>query len=203
MPKTLSAPIGESSSKKRSDIIFTEKDTASLQYLSGFCFRTIYSRLRNSQKHRSPSSQQCMSILLAGKCDSDVPQLLIDAKDRGGLWKVHDKAITIFKICEIEFQLLTSGFQKNIDADLLVSKLLKDTTIRSNFEYISGIAELKVEKNLVKDLLHNLLLLYISVRCHSYATQIKELHKINKKEGKQNSLRTTIKKKTSTTELGH
>ena len=52
--KTLSTSIVESSvSKKRSDIVFTEKDTASLQYLSGFCFRTIYSRLRNSPKHRT------------------------------------------------------------------------------------------------------------------------------------------------------
>ena len=64
-----------------------------------------------------------MSILLAGKCDSDIPQSLIDTKDRGGLWRVHDKANSIFKVCEIEFQLQTSGFQKNIDADLLVSKL--------------------------------------------------------------------------------
>ena len=113
---------------------------------------------------------------------------------------VHENVICMFKVCEIKFQLLSSGFQKNIDAELLVSKLLKDTTIRSNFDYVCGIADLK---NLVKDLLHNLLLLYIRVRCHSYATQLKEKHKQNKKEGKQNSLRTTIRKRTSTTELGH
>ena len=181
--------------KKRSNIIFTEKDLASLQYLSGFCFRTIYSRLRNSPKHRTSISQQCMSILLAGKSDSDIPQSLIDAKDRGGLWRVHDKTVSIFKVCEIEFQLLTSGFHKNIDADLLVSKLLKDASSRSNFEYSCGIAELKVEKNIVKDLLYNLLLLYVHVRCHSSAKQMKEKHKKHKKEGKQSSLRLPSRRK--------
>ena len=75
--------------------------------------------------------------------------------------------------------------------------------IRTHFDYICGIADLKVEKNLVKDLLYNLLLLYIRVRCHSYATRLKEKHKQEKKEGKQKSLRTTIKKRSNTTELGH
>ena len=35
----------------RNDIKFSEKDIASLEYLSGYCFRTVYARLRNSLKH--------------------------------------------------------------------------------------------------------------------------------------------------------
>ena len=202
--KTLIAPADEDLySKKRGDVTFTDRDIASLEYLSGYCFRTVYARLRNSPNHRSSHSQKCMSILQAGKCDGEVPQQLVDIKDRGGLWKFDKKVIEIFKVCEIEFQIVSSGFHKKIDAELLVSKLLKDVLIRTNFDYICGIADLKVEKNLVKDLLYNLLLLYIRVRCHSYATQLKEKHKQEKKEGKQKSLRTTIKKRSNTTELGH
>ena len=65
-----------------------KKDIASLGYLSGYCFRTVYVRLRSSLKHTSLHSQQCMSVLQAGKCrsDADMPvQMLVDARDRGGL----------------------------------------------------------------------------------------------------------------------
>ena len=97
--KTLIAPAeDESSTKKRSDITFTDRDIASLEYLSGYCFQTVYARLRNSPKHRSSHSQQCMSLLQAGKCDSEVPQQLVDIKDCGGLWKVNKKVIEIFGI---------------------------------------------------------------------------------------------------------
>ena len=71
----------------RSDINFSEKDIASLEHLAGYCFRTVYARLRNSSKHRSLHSQQSMSVLQAGKCNSDAEmpvQRLVDARDRGG-----------------------------------------------------------------------------------------------------------------------
>ena len=85
----------------RSDIKFSEKDIASLEYLFGYCFRTAYARLRNSLKHRSLHSQQCMSVLQAGKCRSDAEmpvQRLVDARDRGGLWKVDERVQAIFTI---------------------------------------------------------------------------------------------------------
>ena len=191
-------------SKCRSDITFAAKDIASLEYLSGYCFRTIYARLRNSPRHRTSFSQQCMSILQAGKnSDATVEQRLVDVKDRGGLWKVSDKAIRIFKVCEIEFQIVSSGFHTSIDAEQLVANLETDVVIKANFSDICGDADLKVDKDVAIDLLHSLLLLYVRVRVHSYATHIKEKHKQQKKEGKMKSLRTSIKQRSSTTDLGH
>ena len=192
----------------KSDIHFSEKDIASLEYLSGYCFRTVYARLRNSSKHRSLISQQSMSVLLAGKCDVDryaeMPtHRLVDAKDRGGLWRVDEKVKEIFRIAEIEFQIFVSGFHTKINAESLVSKLMKDVVIRSNFNFICGKAEIKIHKEIGKDLLHTLLQLFVRVRSHSYATRIKEKHKQEKKEGKQKSLRTNIKKRSDTTDLGH
>ena len=190
----------------RSDIHLTEKQIASLEYLSGYCFRTVYARLRSSPKHRSMHSQQSISVLLAGKCniDGEIPaQRLVDAKDRGGLWRVDEKVKEIFKICEIEFQIFASGFNSKLNAESLVSMLMKDVVIRSNFSYICGKAEIKVDKEIGKELLHTLLLLFVRVRSHSYANRIKEKHKQVKKEGKQKSLRTSIKKRSNATDLGH
>ena len=120
----------------RSDINFSEKDIASLEYLAGYCFRTVYARLRNSSKHRSVHSQQSMSVLQAGKCNSDAEmpvQRLVDVRDRGGLWKVDERVQAIFRVSEMEFLIASFGFQTKIDAESLVSKLLKDLVIRSNF----------------------------------------------------------------------
>ena len=180
--------------------------SASLEYLTGYCFRTVYARLRNSSKHRSLHSQQSMSVLQAGKCNSDAEmpvQRLVDARDRGGLWKVDESGQAIIKVSEMEFLIASFDFQTKIDAESLVSKLLKDLVIRSNFSIICGKADLKIDKEIGKELLHTLFLLYVRVRSHSYATKIKETHKQEKKEGKQKSLRTTIKKRSSTTNLGH
>ena len=202
----MAKPAKTNSTLRRNDIKFSEKDIASLQYLSGYCFRTIYSRLRNSPKNRSANSQQCMSVLQAGKCnvDADMPaQRLVDARDRGGLWKVNEKAHAIFRICEIEFQITTSSFHTTLNAEQLVSDLLKDVVIRSNFNTICSKADVKIDKEVGKELLHNFFLLYVRVRSHSYAKKLKETHKQQKKEGKQKSLRTTIKQRTSTTDLGH
>ena len=172
----------------RSDIKFSEKDIASLEYLSGYCFRTVYARLRNSLKHKSLHSQQCMSVLQAGKCysDAEMPvQRLVDARDRGGLWKVDERVQAIFRVCEMEFLIFSFGFHTKVDAESLVSKLLKDVIIRSNFSTICGKADLKIDKEIGKELLHTLLLLCVRVRSHSYAAKIKEKHKQEKNEGRR------------------
>ena len=75
--------------------------------------------------------------------------------------------------------------------------------IRSNFSIICGKAGLKTDKEIRKELLHTLLLLYVCVRSHSYAAKIKGNHTQEKKEGKPTSLRTTIKKRSNTTDFGH
>ena len=80
---------------------------------------------------------------------------------------------------------------------------MKDVVIRSNFCFICGKAELKIDKEIGKELLHTLLLLFVRVHSHSYANRIKEKHKQVKKEGKQKSLRTSIKKRSNVTDFGH
>ena len=136
--------------------------------------------------------------------DGEIPaQRLVDAKDRGGLWRVDEKVKEICKICEIELQIFASGFNTKLNAESLVSTLMKDVVIRSNFSFICGKAEIKIDKEIGKELLHTLLLLFVRVRSHSYANRIKEKHKQVKKEGKQKSLRTSIKKRSNATDLCH
>ena len=75
-------------------VYLTEKDKDCIQYLAGYCFRTLYTRIRSSRLWQSDHSQQCLSLLIAAKCDNE--QSLVHIKNRGGLWKGCDKAQSIF-----------------------------------------------------------------------------------------------------------
>ena len=183
------------------EVDLTEKDKDCIKYLAGYCFRTLYTRIRSSRLWQSDNSQQCLSLLVAAKCDDE--QSLVDVKNRGGLWKVCDKAQSIFCRCEKEFKIFTTDFQSTIDSKLLLAKILKDGSVNNDFKYISESADRKVDKEVAKNLLENLVLLYIRVRSHSYAKKLKESHKVYKKASKKRSLRTELKLSTSSTEHGH
>ena len=52
----------------------------------------------------------------------------------------------------------------------------------------------KVSKENAVNLLEELILLYLRIRSHLFAKDVKEIHKIKNKKLKERSLRTTIKK---------
>ena len=163
---------GPGNSKAKIDSIhhvFTEKYINILQYLAGYCFRTVFQKIRRKPQWQSDKSQQCLAVLKAAKLDSVEGQPLIMSRDRGGLWAVSNKAIEIFKVCEKEFILSTSNSEHHIDIDKIVSKLVGNAQILSNFDDISKSADCIVEKEISKNLLKTLLVLYIKVCTHSYA----------------------------------
>ena len=105
----------------------------------------------------------------------------MDSKNYGVLWKVTDKAVNIFKTCEMEFLKCVGTFSYQINSQVLLLKLLKDCFIKSNFQHVCHAAAQRVDKEIAINLLEQLLLLYIRVRSHSYAKNKKEAHKARKK----------------------
>ena len=90
-------------------IIFSEKDLSLTSYLAGYVFETFYKRMRSCTKNTSLYSQQCLSFLLAGKCENvTVPeQKHVDIMDRGGLWKINENVASNFEISECYFRIAT------------------------------------------------------------------------------------------------
>ena len=175
------------------------KDINCLQYLAGYCFRTLFTRIRNSKNWNTNFSLQCLSILKAAKSSSE--QVLVDAKDRGGLWKVNNRALNIFVVCEKVFLQSTANFSLKIQSQVNVETVLRDVLITSDMKAICRDADQKVDKEVAKNLFENLVSLFIRVRSHSFAKSIREKHKASHKAGKKRSLR--IKQSNSSTELGH
>ena len=131
--------------------------------------------------------------------DNDV---LINAKDRGGLWKVIPQVFQIFATVETHFRESTEIIGSNIDSKKMVSTLIKDCNISSNYTTLCDMSIEKVCKEVSLNLLEHLIMLYVRVRVFSLVKDKRKLHKMEAKKKKLKSLRTEIKKSKSL-EKGH
>ena len=79
-----------------------EREMKSLQYLAGFVIHKLYTKFRFYRNPASIFNKQCCQILYECKVESDTTQTLVDARDRGGLWKVNKKMQDIL----FEFEMI-------------------------------------------------------------------------------------------------
>ena len=191
--------------KKFDPASFSKKDIACNSYLSGYVFSTFYRRIRHSKRWNTHRSQMCLSLLLAGKStiiddESNTPHALIDARNRGGLWKMSSEVLRIFSIVEAHFRSHSGSMYNKIDAKDMVDMLLQHSDLLSHFSKVRSRAEQKAEKDIAMDLLEDMVTLFIRVRAFSYAKDCQERHKIKSKE---RYLRTSTKKKSSCLDQGH
>ena len=180
---------------------FSEKEIAIVTYLSGYVFATLYRRIRSSIKWNTINDQQCLAILRAGKSETGGNEMqksdtLINAKNRGGLWKIVAEIQNIFLITESKFRLYTAHRISKIDSNNLVSQLILNSLVQGNyFDVCSRADSEKVPKEIALNLLEHLLLLYVRVRSFSFAKDRVRKHKLEMQQRKTKSLRTELKRK--------
>ena len=115
---------------------FSKKENNIISCQSGYVFSTFYRRIKSSKSGQSKFGSQSLSILRAGKStlqDLSENDVLIDAKDRGGLWKVVPQVFQIFATVETHFRKSTEIIGRNIDSKKMVSTLIKDCNILSQY----------------------------------------------------------------------
>ena len=137
---------------------------------------------------------QYCSILLGAKFFQDEEQILVNVKDRGGLWKVNNDAQNILNVTEKMFRRATKNFVFKVNEVKLISEAVQDTKLRSYYDNLCQNAESSVDKETSVNLLEQILGLFIRVRSYSYALDVKEEHKANYSKVKMHSLRTELKK---------
>ena len=101
------------------------------------------------------------------------------------------------------FRQATTTFDKQIDVKKMVSQLLENPSVLSNFNKVRNQSAEKVSKEIALNLLDHLITLYIRVRTFSLVKDKREMHKIASKRKKARSLRNEIKKSSSTMDQGH
>jgi len=171
-----------------------DKSRSIVEYLAGYCFRTMFTRLHRSKKRRDAKIQQLLAILKSAKLDDQHKQRLVNIKDRGGLWALKSPVIRIFEICEEEFYVSSQGFMKSLNGDDMVVKLCKNIIVRSNFKQLCQQCDVQIAGEYSKNLLEKLIQLYLRVRSHAAAKSIKESAKLESKQSKKKSLRTELKR---------
>ena len=70
-------------------------------------------------------------------------------------------------------------------------------------QYLYKSVNPKVSKENAVNLLEELISLYLRIQSHSFAKDIKEIHKVKNKKLKEHSLRKTIKKAAKPLDQGH
>ena len=88
------------------------------------------------QIYSSEYNRQCVFILQACITSSDDTQILVDARDRGGLWRVNKNMQCIFLTYECIFRSKTAKFSVKIVSADIVNSMLKNYTIMSDIKSI-------------------------------------------------------------------
>lgn len=194
--------VGRKENTADSELTFQWDDKSKhvVEYLAGYCFRTIFTRLHRSKKKDNPDVQQIISLLKSAKLsDSNLAekQRLINVKDRGGLWALNKTAVRIFEVCEEEFFTFSQGFKRSIDVNEILSDLCKNVIVKGNFKDLCRNIDSKMDKEIQANVLEKLVQLYLRVRTHSIAKSIKEKFKVASKDSKKKSLRTELKRATN------
>ena len=163
-----------------------DKQKAGLQYIGGYVLQNLF------KKHcgvNSDESQQAMAILKAGKVDSGASQKLVSSLNRGGLWPITLPAEKIFLKTENYFRQSTGyvGLHK-IDIVSITLKSSMDSDVLANYDLIVSEAECKPDIHVRKDVLHDILSLYVRVRSFSYSRDIVQRYRIKAKQNKCKSL---------------
>lgn len=175
-----------------------EKEISGLQYLGGYVLQNLHNKHRASKNWKSTESQQAMSLLTACKEESskiNESQKLIKSLTRGGLWNPTKKAQKIFTRAEHYFRNNKTGqCQRFININIMVENCCKDTEVVAFFNDIVSESSLEIDKRISKDMLHNIINLFLHVRSFSFAKDVIQKHKIKQKQVKAKSLRKEIKR---------
>ena len=204
LSKLLSVSESESFLDTGNDFNLSEKEMAGLQYLSGYVFHKLFSKLRKSKRYyESFEVKLSCDLLKAAKIDDEAgkeKRRLINIKDRGGLWTICEDGEQMFVELEKSFRKVTSGFKTKVDKDQLLIEAVNNTKILFHFQKLIERTEIHTEelatsdKFCVKKLLTKLLQLYIHVRMHSHAKDIKERMKVKNQQSRKKSLRCELKR---------
>ena len=173
----------------------SNKEIKCLHYLAGFVIHKLYKKFKFSKKEKDPVYNfQCCLILRACQVETDVNETLVNVRDRGGLWRANPKIIDLFVQWELLFRSRTSVFFTSLSTKDFVVDIMTNIIVRSNFNSVCMSTDNLVSQEIQKNVLEQMITLFVCVRTFSFAKSTRERHKIAKKESRKRSLRTEIKK---------
>ena len=190
--------MNEQTSENNSNIELNDKEKDSLQYLGGYVISNLFRKVKNSRHWKTSESQQMMAVLKAAKSDTVANQKLVNGLTRGGLWGIGHHAEFIFSAAEMKFRQHTAGCELHkIETKKILSEVVHDTDVASNYNSLLGETEMLVNSDVAKNTLQSIIELYLKVRSFSYAKDIVQKYKQNEHKSRSKALRKKIKRASS------
>ena len=112
---------------------FSEKGLSLICDLHGYFFETFYRKFYCATRNIGLYSQQCLSLLMTGKCvggNVTLPEHKnVDIIGRGGLWKVNENFTFVFEIAERYYRIAQQKKVVKIVSKSIVSNLMVNDTV--------------------------------------------------------------------------
>ena len=110
------------------------------------------------------------------------------------MWYVCKEIVEIFETTELEFNKATKTHVRRVNYKAMIPVIMKNVNVKFSFRKIIENSQVSIDSDLSKDLLEKLISLYLRIRCHSFAKDVREKHKMIAKANRAKSLRKELEK---------
>ncbi|XP_033118440.1 uncharacterized protein LOC117118058 [Anneissia japonica] len=161
----------------------TKAEEQIVRYVAGYI---PFALIKRYKKHSNSVSKAYLQVLQCLKIDAeneeDFTQKWISMQDRGGLFKVNDKAYELFSMME----KITKGclhkddltrFQTESMQQFLTEQIMENS-LTQNYWY--GLMEGTLSGEASRKLLHTIVEYYAKIRCKSFVKSIVNIRKLQK-----------------------
>ena len=165
-----------------------------MTYLAGYVIRSLYQKSKNSPKFESQRNKEIQALMYSMRTEVDENEY-IASLSRGGLWSPHTWLIRIIEVSEIVFRKFTDKERlTQLPVDKIVSEVLTSSVVKSLWCNIVSNCDVEISKECQSLCLENMIKLYVTVRCFSFAKDIVNKYKLKEGAQKKKGLRKDLKK---------
>ena len=134
-------------------------------------------------------------MLLSMKIEEHYNQQ-ISSLSRGGLWTPDSSVVSIGEVAELVFRRYTDQEKvTSLPVEKMVDEVLSSPLVQSLWENALGNCELEISKECRNLAIENIVKLYLTVRCFSFAKDIVNKYKISQGVKTKRALRKGLKGK--------
>lgn len=170
------------------------QEVGPLSYLAGYLIRSIYQKSKNSGRWNSTRNKEIQALMLSMRIPTETNKY-ISSLSRGGLWTPHSWVVSIAEVSELAFKKHTNEDRvTRLPVDKIVSEVLTSPLVKSLWCNIVENCDVEITKECQSLCLENIVKLYVTVRCFSFAKDIVNKYKLNKGNQGKKALRKQLKK---------
>ena len=164
-----------------------------LSYLAGYVVRSLYQKSKNSSRCNTPRNKEIQGLMSSMREETEANPY-IASLSRGGLWTPNSWVISITEVSELVFRKHTSKDKvTRLPVDKIVSEVIASPLVKNLWCNIIQSCDVQISKECQSLCLENVVKLYVTVRCFSFAKDIVNKYKLSQGSQKKKALRKDLK----------